>query len=141
MDVVSLLDSKTRSLRRFLELSTEFLSRLPTEGLAGLPDFEARRDSAIKTLELLDRKINSTLAALPREERLAIVERVRLILGEQETVIEQIFRADQGIMERIESEKTQLLDQLATSRKSQTQIGKYKSAWMPESGEELDRKL
>ena len=142
MDVVGLLESKNRCLRRFLELSSEFLLATDQGNFSGLEAFHTKRDATLKTLELYDKKIALEIPRIPTQaERTAAANRVRQILEERDQIVAKILNTDERIICRIEQEKARIAAELASSRKNKTHLNKFRSQWVPESGEELDKKL
>lgn len=142
MDVVSLLQSKNRCLQKFLNLSLQFLKSAEQGDFSTLDDFQSRREATIKALDLYDRKISESVATLAAEtDRAALADSITPVLEERNRVIEQILRVDDRIMSQLDQEKRRIAEEMAQSRKNQANLMKFKSAWMPESGEGLDEKL
>lgn len=142
MDVVSLLESKNRCLSRFLQISEEFLLAADQGDFSSLELFHQRRDQALKTIELYDRKIALVTERVPTpKERAAAAEQIRKILEIRDDIVREILNTDERISARIEQEKTRITQELASSRQNQSKIGKFRSQWISESGEELDKKL
>jgi hypothetical protein len=142
MDVVTLLRSKNRCLERFLELSEDFLRPAEQGDLSALPSFEARREATLKAYQLFDRKASEAISALtPADRTPELVEAVSAALRRKEELVHRILDVDLRIISRIEQAKNDLLKELALSRRNQAAVGRFKSTWMPESGEGLDEKL
>jgi hypothetical protein len=143
MDVLALLRSKNRSLEGFLAISRAFLDSLEAgSDLAGLDRFHAERDASLKTIDLYDRKISEAVNLMPTEVRTPeLVEEVRAQLDRKESTIREILTLDLEIMARIENARNALIKDLSATRKSQETLGKFKSRWVPEAGEEIDQKL
>jgi hypothetical protein len=143
MDVLSLLRSKNRCLEKFLEASTEFLADAErSDALPDLPSFELRRDAILKAIELYDRKINEAVSLLPPGQKpLPLVEAVKVALDSKEALIRRILLVDERILERVEAEKTKVLKEIVSTHKQANLVQKFKSTWMPDSGEEIDKKL
>lgn len=140
-EILGLLDSKKRCLRRFLEITRELFASAERGDLSQLPAFELKRDAVIKTLTLFDNKITETVRRLPAEDRnAALASAVQAKLDDEALLVQAILQVDNLIFERIETEKSRLLREAAAARKSQELTGRFKSGWMPESGEELDHK-
>lgn len=142
MDVVSLLESKNRCLRRFREVSADFLDAARSGDLTGLENFHLKRDAILRSLELYDRKINETISLIPtQEEKRKLAPRVQKALDTRDALVLSILQTDEEIIRKVEEEKARIQEELAVSRKSQQTIAKFKSTWVAESGEEIDRKL
>jgi hypothetical protein len=144
-DVLQLLKSKNRCLKRFLRLSEEFLGAAADGSdawmnLLGL--FESRRDAAIRNIELHDRKIAQAVDAMPAGERAPeLVEAVRAELAAREALVREIVAVDLKIMAGIEEARSRLMREMAGSRVARDRLARFKSTWVPESGEGLDEKL
>ena len=142
MDVLSLLQSKKRCLRRYLSLSVKFLASAKHGDLTSLETFELLRESVIKTLGMYDRKITSVVQSLPAEERTpALSSSVQSHLNEEAALVQSILKNDNQIIAAIEVEKRRLLHEMANTDKAKAITNRFKSAWMPESGEGLDTKI
>lgn len=143
MDVLALLRSKNRCLDRFLSISRDFLAALEGgAGLSGLERFQLDRDACLKAIDLYDRKISEAVPLLPSEVRTpSLSESVKTQLDRKQSVIQSILAVDLEIMSRIEEARNDLLKDLSESRKNTEKLGKFKSRWVPEAGEGIDRKL
>ncbi len=145
MDVVSLLkviNGKNRALKRFLDVSTAFLGASERGDLSGLQKLQCRRDAIIRALELFDRRISAGVATLvPTERTESFARDVREALTRKDALIHDILAVDLKIISLIDSEKNEILRQIAMSRKQRDTFSKFKSAWMPEPGDGLDGTL
>ena len=141
-DVLRLMDGKKRCLRRFLEISEGFLATAESGDLSSLESFELKRDSIIKTLAMFDRKITEVVRGLPKDVRThALSESVQARLNEESLIVQSILKKDNRIIECLEIEKTRIQRETAITQKTKEITGRFKSGWMPESGEELDQKV
>lgn len=142
MDVLPLLRSKNRCLQKFHDISVAFREQAMSGNLDELSQFENRREAALKAIELYDRKIAEAVSQLPAGDKDPdLVRAVRAALDEKENLIAGILRVDADIIRKIEEARDNLLNDLSTTRKSRDNVSKFKSAWMNESGEELDTQL
>jgi hypothetical protein len=156
MDVIGLLQSKRRCLRRFLEISQGFLAELDgaedsgagaattslSPALDGLGEFESRREAAIKTLGMIDKRITEVVRAMPTESRTAELSRaVQDGLDEEARLVQSILATDNRIMTHIERAKRRLTQDMAQTRRSHALTGRFKSTWVPEPGEGLDQEI
>jgi hypothetical protein len=152
-DLLSLLKSKNRCLGKFLSISEDFLARVQAstrpgkdqeaqEWLAELGLFESRRDSALRALELYDRKISELASEVTDRERTpGLIERVKSAMNERETIVQAILKVDLELISRIEKERSRLMRDMSSARKAKDTLSKFKSGWIAESGEGLDEKL
>jgi len=143
MDLAKLLLSKNRALERFLTLSEEFLALAEKGDLDGMETFHAGRDRILQGLELYDRRIGqlaSEAAATPEQRRAAVAE-ILPILAERDRILARIARCDERILGCIERERERVTREMNGARKAQSTLSKFKSGWVADSGEGLDRKL
>lgn len=142
MDVLSLLHSKNRSLKRFLEFSCSFFEHAKNGDFSKLSLLIKKRDSAIKSFELYDRKINETLTQqLQYNLTSEIRDALRKVLDDKNKIIQQILEVDTKITSLIEDELKKLSLEIASSQKGKEILQKFKSTWVAENGEELDKVL
>ena len=143
MDVLALLRSKNRCLEKFRDLSRDFLVDCARkEDFTLIQQFQNRRDSTLKAMELYDRKITEAVKFILDHERTPeLVEAVKSALARKDHFVQEILGLDLEIISRIEEAKNGLLREFASSRKSKESLSKFKSKWMTPSGEEIDRKL
>jgi hypothetical protein len=143
MDVLSLLRSKNRCLEKFLEASSGFLAQARSSGrLPDLPSFEARREAILRAIDLYDRKVSEAVALLPPGPRpQELVKAVEASLKEKDVVVHRILAVDEQILLLVEEEKNKVLKEMASNQKRTTLTQKFKSTWLPEAGEEIDKKL
>jgi hypothetical protein len=142
MDVLSLLDSKKKCLRRLLDRTEAFVAAAESGDLTGLEAYERERVAVFKALDLFDRKITETVRAIPGERRDAALSRaVEGRLAEEAMLVRLVLRADNKIMAAIEREQARLRAEIATSQKSKELAGKFKSGAIREPGEGLDQNV
>jgi hypothetical protein len=142
-EVLGLLRSKNRCLAKFLEASKAFLQANDTLGtLPSLDDFELKREAILKAIFLYERKINEAAAALTSDtktpEFIAMVEEA---LNAKDKILAEISITDNRVLNLVEQEKMRVAKELTSSQKSRELMGKFKSSWVNESGEEIDRNL
>ncbi|HAR41111.1 MAG TPA: hypothetical protein DCS07_00505 [Bdellovibrionales bacterium] len=142
MEVIRLLKSKNRCLEQFLELSEEFLKTIETGNFSDLETFYKKRDRILKGFDLFDRKLTETLELLPKNSFDAeLAAQVEQALNMKAALIGRIAATDQKIVDAIQEEKLRITKEMANSQKQTSTVKKFKSSWVGESGEDLDRKL
>jgi hypothetical protein len=140
--ILTLLRSKNRCLERFIAISNEFLAQAGRGEFGDLEGFELRRESTLKAIELYDRKISEAVLQLAEGRRTqSLVEAVKDALDRKDALVHEILDIDMRIISLIEQEKNRLLQELSSARRGKDLLGKFKSGWVAESGEELDAKL
>ena len=142
MDVMPLLHSKNRCLKRYLGLSQSFLKTAESGDLSGLTEFQEQREIILKAIGLYDRKISEAVTLLPVEDRTGtMVAAVRKSMDEREQIVHAIVAIDDEIIILVDREKSKIARELTAHQRSREMVGKFKSAWIRESGEEIDEKL
>jgi hypothetical protein len=143
MDVLSLLRSKNRCLLRFLEASKSFLAEAETQSdLPSLPDFEQQRESILKAIALYDRKITDAIPHISAADRTRELSKaVEDSLQIKDDLIAEIMRVDQRVLKRVEDEKIRVARELSSTQKNKNLVQKFKSTWVAEAGEEIDKTL
>jgi GTP1/Obg family GTP-binding protein len=142
MEVLALIQSKTRCLKKFLKISESFLGEAQSGDFSRLTEFHEKRDKMLRAFELYDRKISQIVTSLPQSERTPkLIESVKSALVDRDQLLIEVLKVDAKIIEQIEEAKKKILKELAASRKSKQIVQKFKSGWIGESGEELDQKL
>jgi hypothetical protein len=144
MEIVRLLESKNRCLKRFLELTEAFLVSARAGDLTDLESFQTRREAILKTLSLYDQRITELVSSLEHVDRSSeLVESVERALLEKDRLVHLIVATDDRIIELIEQERQRIALELTQSQKSHSTLKKFKSSWAPGSGSGsgLDEKL
>ncbi|MEO7161652.1 MAG: hypothetical protein ABI041_01915 [Bdellovibrionia bacterium] len=145
MKLLKILENRNRCLKKISEFSEAFLSRMgsdATPDLAELESFEIWRNNAIKTLLLYDNHIKvlaKTLSTEDKNEKFKVT--VRNILEIGENFIYYIKTIDMKIIERIETEKANLLKTLVAAEQSKKVVNKFRSEIVSKSGGQLDGKI
>ncbi len=142
MEVISLLQSKNRCLKKFLSLSVLFLKSAENHNFSELESFEKKRESYIKAISLCDRRILDLANKIPKVKRSTeFVQKIQSINKEKEQLTHKIIETDDKILFYIENEKQNLIQNLNLSENSKNRLNKFKSSWVNESGEGIDQKL
>src|SRR4051812_22311547 len=128
MDVLGLLDSKKKFLRRFLEVSEQFLAQSETGDFTAIGEFESQRETVINALGMFDRKITETVRGMSSDQKTTDLSvSVQAQLDDAAYLIQSILKTDNRIMASIEREKDRLQKELTSSAKSKEIAGKFKS--------------
>lgn len=147
-DIQSLLRSKSRCLRRMLDAGGKFLALsntllTQTENKENpLAVYDAERESIMNALALYDRKLTEMIQALNPEQRAGIwIEKARSEMLLNETLVLAVLDMDDLVMKKITQAQAQISQQLADNRKSRETVAKFKSTWVSDGGEEVDKTL
>ncbi|MGK5084501.1 hypothetical protein WDW37_14495 [Bdellovibrionota bacterium FG-1] len=140
--VIKLLASKNRYLRRYLSISQDFLANALTGNLSQLFEVEQKREKLIQAIGVHNRKISDLIRDLSPEFRTPdLVACAQAQMTEEAEVVQSILKVDDQIIECIELEKLRLKKELLQAQKRKYLAGRFKSGWISESGEGLDKKV
>lgn len=142
MEVLKLLQSQNRSLRKMYTHSQDFLASSWSGDLNQLRLYEAKRAVIMRAMALYDNKIEEVIATLlPHERTPELIQNVRSCLNEKSSLCQSILELDCAIMKMIHREQQKLSQLVSDSEKSRELMNRFKSTWMPESGESLDGRI
>lgn len=144
---VSFARSRNRCLERFLSLSIEFLRFMESDTTTALDAklrlFERDRDSALRALDLFERKLRDEGNALHASGRPSpeLAQELKLQLQRRDEIVHRILDIDLQIMSRIETLKNGLLKDLNQNRVNKERLGKFKSGAGAAPGAGVDHKI
>jgi hypothetical protein len=127
-DILKLLQSQNRCLKKLLEHSKQFQKETDKN------DF-----SNLEALTFYERKIAEFTHHLDKQKKTeTFVEAIKNIIENKKNLINIIIKIDNDIILKIEAEKSKLMQELSISEKTKFMVNKFKSKWIAQSGEELD---
>jgi len=139
VDTLTLMNNKISYLRRFLEINENFLISIERNHSADFEGLHLQRESMIKEVLLLDKKISESVRKLSiSDKNNQLIESLKNLIYTQEKLIKSIFSSDEKIICKIEVEKKKLLKELNDSEREKEIVKKFRSTWIPESGAKLD---
>jgi hypothetical protein len=142
MALLKALENRNRCLKQISEFSETFLARVLSGEMNDLDSFETWRNSAMKTLKLFDNHIKFLAKELSQTDRTEKLKTsIKNILEISEKLIYYIINIDSRIIERIELEKTSLLQTLVTAEQNKKTLTKFRSEAVLRSGGQLDGKI
>jgi len=142
IDVIKLIESQNRCLKRFVTDSQQFIASANRGDLSELYQLQEKRDSIIKALQLYDRKISREVLNLNSKAKTPeFIQTVKELCQQKENLIQSILALDSKIISLIEEEKLRLMKEVSEFEKRTNLTKKFKSTWVSESGEKLDGKL
>ncbi|MBC7690403.1 MAG: hypothetical protein H7222_01430 [Methylotenera sp.] len=141
--ILKLMQSLNRCLEKMLVLSEEFLKEADArKALPDLTRFEAERETILRGISLFDRKITEAATTLPKDARTSqLISTITTLLDAKMLLVEKIVRVDAAISQKIEEAQAEITKKIQNSRKSKEVLGKFKSTWVNENGEEVDTTL
>lgn len=139
MELLSLIRSKNRCLERFLQLSVDFLSEAETGIYDGIVEFQTKRESILRTMDLYNRKVSEFLEAYPDSIRnRATSEEIRVLTYRSDEIVAEIADVDRRIILSLEVERDRTATEIHENKKIKDTVGRFKSGGMGAQGEELD---
>ncbi len=141
MDVLVLLRTKNKCLERFLDVSSEFLSKIENDQFTDLSSLQHRRDSILKAIDLFDRKLETALNQFKREDAKKFIPEMKAYVARRDGLLEKIKFIDIQLLRLIEFEKERIQKEISSELKVKKRISKFKSEWISTSGSEVDQKL
>lgn len=142
MILLSLLRSKKRCIENFLEVSKEFSMNFDQDDVDGVIQFQQRRDTILKAIDLYDRKISEEVGSLSQDDKTdEFIEKVRMTSEAIDEVIAKVRIENELIVGLVEQQKEHILTEMRKSQTDRERIGRFKSGGQSRSGRELDEKL
>ena len=147
MNLLSLVRSKNRCLEQLRALSEAFLCQPPEalldpSELSPLGEYERNRSAIFKAIELYDRKIDEAVSITsPSEMVMETREAIRGEITRGERLIAEVLVSDREITRRFQEAQAAIASQITQSRQHRDKLSRFKSTWVPASGDEVDTKL
>ena len=142
MNLLGLIRSRNRCLEKILTLTDDYSSQTDTSDLQGLEPFQEKRAVVFKAIDLYDRKISEVITEMPRQEKTnALVDAVKSLVSQKEELTRKIFISDDKILKKIEAAQRDISKEMQTARRNKASLNKFKSSWVTENGEEVDKSL
>ncbi len=130
--VLERMERKNLCLRSFHGLCGVFLDQIAKDKIDALEDFQRKRQSIIKVMELLESEIVAKIGQKPYESILAnggpsVREKIAALLAEKDSLIKAILDLDAAIVENINRLKGDTLQKLQSVQIGKKTISAYKS--------------
>lgn len=148
-EVLKLLESENRCLKKFLIVSENYLkitqARLNANeefNFNDLEEFQKKREKSFKSITLHQKKISELVQRLSATDKTPeLIEMIKKIIKDRQYLVQILLNNDNSIIESFDEAKNQLNRKLAESERSSQLVQKFKSQWVMESGEQLDGQL
>lgn len=142
MKLLSLIRSRNQCLQKFLEISQHFLAEVESGDFSGLKSFQDQRTNLIKVSDLFDRKTSEVAAAIQAiDQTPGLQTQIGDLIRERHGIVGKIQAVDERILKALETEKARVGQELGGLKKEFRTVKKFKSTWVKNSGDGLDRKL
>lgn len=143
MELLPLLRSRNQCLENFLDATCAFGGDPSGQGFVDeLALLESKREIILKALDLFERKITEvTEALLGNGDSGPVSMSIQSEILRREELILKIVQADAKIMQMISDESERISKEVTNIRKGKELISRFKSQWVPKSGEEVDGQL
>lgn len=118
-----------------------------------LDAYSARRDAGIRSYVLFDRHASETAAKLGesrtpsrddgsnRDLQGPVKAAIEVEIERTSTLVALNAEYDARVVARIEEEKQKILNEARRTRRSRDRLARFRSEWVPATGDEVDRKL
>ena len=140
--MITIVRTKITLLQAFHQYSVDFLQEITNGDLSGLDQFEARRNQCLEVILSGDKKIAEIAKGIAEKEKTTALLHV---LGElsrrSDHIFSEIIQIDAKIIEKLSQEKDQLKGRLTDFNRNEKLVRKFKSSWIPNSGDKLDGSL
>lgn len=139
MEVLKLLQSQNRTFEKLVNCSRQFLASDWKGDLDALHTYESQRALIVRTLSLFEGRINTVVQNIPSSDRTQIlITSVQKCMNEKNTLYQEFLTLDLKIEALIRKEQERISKLVYHTEKSQDLLNRFKSKWVPDSGESLD---
>ncbi len=140
--LISVIENKNKLLQAFKQYSLEFLTDVCRGDLSELTQFEARRAQCLDAIFSGEKLISQIIKNLSEQEKTSnLINQIEVKTRKTDQILAEIIDLDSQIIGKLHQEKDQLKDLLIDFNRSEKLVRKFKSSWMPLSGEKLDGSL
>ena len=141
-EVLALLRGRNQCLKQIITLSREFLACNDAVLEESLGILEKKRERAMKKYTFLDRKLSEIVDRVsPADRSPEWIAQVLELARESETHLAELIASDEEVQNRIQTHSDRLKRELQIQLASQSKLNRFKSTWIKESGEGIDKKL
>jgi hypothetical protein len=96
----------------------------------------------MRAMVLYDHRIEEVVSALiPQDKTPELIQSIRACLNEKDTLCKAILELDHAVIQVISKEQQRLSRLVTDSDKNRDLLNRFKSTWIPESGESLDGRI
>ena len=142
MNAESLIKDMNECLKRIILRSEVFLKETQERDYSGVSTFDESRAFEISQFQNLDQQLIKMSRDLPAQSENPIqIESLRSLIFENESLLQTLAFIDQKIHIHLELEKAAIQSELNRYERETEKLNKFKSTWVPESGERLDGTL
>ena len=139
MEVLKLLQSQNRTFKKLVDCSRAFLASDWKGDLKALHEYESQRALIVRTLSLFEGRINSVVQSIPSSERTQVlISAVQNCMNEKNALYQEFINLDLKVEGLIRNEQERISKLVHHTEKNQDLLNRFKSTWVPESGESLD---
>ena len=139
MESIRLIQFMNDCVRRLILISEEFLRESSQRNFSGVSVFEELRAQEIALFQDIDEKIKTLCLEFSSASLdVQTSQSLRGLILENKSLLETLTLLDQKIQINLELEKASIQAELHRYEKETHRLTKFKSTWVPESGERLD---
>ena len=142
MKLIETLSIMNECLEKMIQISQTFLNQVQKNNFKGVDQFDESREVNFKFLDQCNQSLNALTQALnpvqlPQQNQ----NRLRDLALDYQSLARTLSLIDEKIEIHIESHQTLIRKELIALEKQSLQVKKFKSTWLPESGERLDDQI
>lgn|GEM_PF-1772012 len=131
--LLALLRSKNNCLEGWMTETQTFIQQADpldaAQTIALIDRYEATRERGVRSLDLLDRKIQELLLTMEETEKTQIPKQdFRVELARNELLVSAIFKADDVVFEKISKLQRDLAKKIAAAKQESETLQKFKSS-------------
>ena len=142
MKLIETLSIMNECLEKMIQLSQTFLNQAQKNNFKGVDQFDESREVNFKFLVQCNQSLDAlTQALIPVQLPQETQNRLRDLALDYHSLARTLSLIDEKIEIHIESHQTLIRKELIALEKQSLQVKKFKSTWLPESGERLDDQI
>ncbi|NBU19875.1 hypothetical protein EBS43_00460, partial [bacterium] len=129
-------------LEKMIQLSQTFLNQAQKNNFKGVDQFDESREVNFKFLVQCNQSLDAlTQALIPVQLPQETQNRLRDLALDYHSLARTLSLIDEKIEIHIESHQSLIRKELTVLEKQSLHVKKFKSTWLPESGERLDDQI
>jgi|GEM_PF-892389 hypothetical protein len=142
MKLIETLSIMNECLEKMIQLSQTFLNQAQKNNFKGVDQFDESREVNFKFLVQCNQSLDAlTQALIPVQLPQETQNRLRDLALDYHSLARTLSLIDEKIEIHIESHQSLIRKELTVLEKQSLHVKKFKSTWLPESGERLDDQI
>lgn len=136
--VIGLLGQRNKLLGKYMDLNEAQMDRLAQGDFDGIDEFYHARETVLEMIQRTEASMQISLSQIPATRVAQAADRnsVEELLRERNELVTEILEQDLEILSLIERAKSEIIEELATLRRSRKLANKYHSGEAPRNLDE-----